>query len=607
MIPAINEVMLALGSSLAASIVVKATILVALGLAGRSMARKSRAAIRHSLLAAAFGMLLVLPLASLVAPPIGIQVPAAARAPVVPASSTIAIAMPAAGVPVPAARPGLSMTALLLTGWIAGMALFLSPVLLGLWQVRLLRRSALPWPHGERAAERLANDGGIHRRVAVLLHKDLPGPMTCGVVHPAIVLPLEAEGWDVEDLNRAIVHELEHVRRGDWVSQCLARAVCGLYWFHPLVWMAWRHLTLDAERSCDDAVLGRSDATAYADQLVALARRLTSSGKPPLLAMVSRSHLAARVGAVLDSRQRRGRAGTLPVAFACALAAALVLTMSPLRMVAASQNAPASADAAPVAYPSAEPAPQNAAPRADAVSVPQPSSQASPQNPNPAAQPARVAQFLSHSHLVVVNITVTDLNGESIDGLGARDFVVTEDGVTQSINTFEFHRVDTPSPGTPSSYYVVGYYPTNSKQDGQFRKIQVIDKNDTTAKVEYRSGYYPNKPFANDRGDLAGTASVVIGPGAVLPPGSTAPVLVYKREPEYPEEARKAKYQGTVILSVEISETGKVTNIRVLQGLGLGLDEKAIEAVRQWKFKPGTTSGTPVTVQTQVKVDFRLL
>ncbi len=56
--------------------------------------------------------------------------------------------------------------------------------------------------------------------------KQLPGPMTCGLVHPAIVLPQDAESWNEEDLNRAIVHELEHVRRGDSLSRCLARAAC---------------------------------------------------------------------------------------------------------------------------------------------------------------------------------------------------------------------------------------------------------------------------------------------------------------------------------------------------------------------------------------------
>jgi TonB family protein len=89
--------------------------------------------------------------------------------------------------------------------------------------------------------------------------------------------------------------------------------------------------------------------------------------------------------------------------------------------------------------------------------------------------------------------------------------------------------------------------------------------------------------------------------------GVTAPVLLYKKEPEYSEEARKAKYQGTVLLYIEVDSSGKATNIRVQHSLGLGLDEKAIEAVRQWKFKPGYKDGKPVTVAATIEVNFRLL
>jgi uncharacterized protein (TIGR03435 family) len=136
-----------------------------------------------------------------------------------------------------------------------------------------------------------------------------------------------------------MLHELEHVWRCDYLSHCLARTVCAVYWFHPLVWIAWRQLALEAERACDDAVLGCSDASDYADQLVRLARRLSMASKSPLLAMANRADLTTRVGALLDIRQRRGRAGVFPVALVCAAAAVLVLTMSPLRMVAAPQSA----------------------------------------------------------------------------------------------------------------------------------------------------------------------------------------------------------------------------------------------------------------------------
>jgi len=89
--------------------------------------------------------------------------------------------------------------------------------------------------------------------------------------------------------------------------------------------------------------------------------------------------------------------------------------------------------------------------------------------------------------------------------------------------------------------------------------------------------------------------------------GVSAPVLLSKTEPEYSEEARKAKHQGTVMLYVQIDPSGHATNIRVVKSLGLGLDEKAIEAVQKWKFAPGKKDGKPVTVEATIEVNFRLL
>lgn len=89
--------------------------------------------------------------------------------------------------------------------------------------------------------------------------------------------------------------------------------------------------------------------------------------------------------------------------------------------------------------------------------------------------------------------------------------------------------------------------------------------------------------------------------------GVSAPVATYKPEPEYSEEARKAKYQGEVWLSVVVDENGIPQNIRVTRKLGLGLDEKAIEAVQKWRFKPGMKDGKPVAVQATIAVSFHLL
>ncbi len=86
----------------------------------------------------------------------------------------------------------------------------------------------------------------------------------------------------------------------------------------------------------------------------------------------------------------------------------------------------------------------------------------------------------------------------------------------------------------------------------------------------------------------------------------SAPVAIYKPEPAYSEEARKAKYQGTVVLWIIVDAVGNVTDCRVVKPLGMGLDEKAVETVKTWKFKPATRNGTPVPVHVSVEVSFRL-
>jgi periplasmic protein TonB len=97
--------------------------------------------------------------------------------------------------------------------------------------------------------------------------------------------------------------------------------------------------------------------------------------------------------------------------------------------------------------------------------------------------------------------------------------------------------------------------------------------------------------------------------GGVYRPGGgvSGPILLHKVEPQYSDEARKAKWQGTVRLQLIVDATGKPTSIQVITPLGMGLDTKAVEAVEQWLFKPGMKDGKPVPVIAVVDVSFRLL
>ncbi len=115
------------------------------------------------------------------------------------------------------------------------------------------------------------------------------------------------------------------------------------------------------------------------------------------------------------------------------------------------------------------------------------------------------------------------------------------------------------------------------------------------------AAWAPDVVPAWDRGGVAALAAAPIG----LVAASAHPALFTLPIPNIPE-ARKAKYQGTVVLWIVVGPDGKVHDLHVQRSLGLGLDEKAIEAVKLWKFDPARKDGQPVAVQVNVEVNFRL-
>jgi protein TonB len=105
----------------------------------------------------------------------------------------------------------------------------------------------------------------------------------------------------------------------------------------------------------------------------------------------------------------------------------------------------------------------------------------------------------------------------------------------------------------------------------------------------------PGGPGSSGNGTRGGSGSLI------------APVVLYKTEPAYSDEARRAKLQGTVVLLIDVDVHGQPQNIRIVRSLGSGLDERAEEAVKSWKFKPGYRDGRPVATTAMIEVNFRLL
>jgi bla regulator protein BlaR1 len=305
--------------SVAVLAVVKATLVCGVAFVLARLCRRTRASIRHLLFALAFAALAAIPVAGTLLPAVAVTVPAVATAPARTTQTTPSATPSSAGEDpsrssalsvIRASAPTALTIAQVATGaWLIGVALFLVPVAIGFWQVRRLRRVASPWLDGQTVVQTLAPAAGVHRPIDVLLQDGVTGPMTCGVLRPAIILPASAREWDESTLKCALRHELEHVARWDFLTHCLSRIVCAACWFHPLVWAAWRRLRLEAERACDDAVLPEADAASYAALLVSIARLEPAGSRQPLLAMAGRGDLATRVAAVLDADQPRGRVG----------------------------------------------------------------------------------------------------------------------------------------------------------------------------------------------------------------------------------------------------------------------------------------------------------
>lgn len=117
-----------------------------------------------------------------------------------------------------------------------------------------------------------------------------------------------------------------------------------------------------------------------------------------------------------------------------------------------------------------------------------------------------------------------------------------------------------------------------------------------------------NEGCCNGDGDSLGPG-VGNGPPGIYPAGKmgvTVPQAIYSPEPSFSDEARKAKAQGIVTLVLVVGRDGRPYDIRVRQSLGMGLDEKALEAVSRWRFRPATLNGRAVATQIAVEVNFRL-
>jgi HEAT repeat protein/beta-lactamase regulating signal transducer with metallopeptidase domain len=340
-----------LGLGWALGILLKGTALLLCAFVLAALLRRASAGLRHLVWSGGVIALLVLPVASITLPwrlpviattgllvmpaepaPSGVTARIKDAARERPAPSWNAEA-PDAGSPMRLPSPA-ALTQLLLAIWLAGSALVLGRLLLGAVIVRRIVRRATPLQSPDwtrpllEAADRLALD----RVPRLVTSSRLPMPFACGVLRPAIVLPVAAREWTDRRRRAVLFHELAHVRRLDLPVNALAQLACALYWINPLVWVAARKLRMESERACDDLVLGAGTRPSeYADHLLQIVCRTVRARTPAVaLPMAERREFEGRMLAILERDARRGPPLPRQAAALAVLAVALLMPLAAL-------------------------------------------------------------------------------------------------------------------------------------------------------------------------------------------------------------------------------------------------------------------------------------
>ena len=638
----------------------KSTVVIAAAWLAAALLRRHSAASRHLVWTAAFAALLALPFLAVSLPPLHLpgtlplpsltfQATATATASTEPVELQELHRVASMGVS-NAPPHYIDLSFWLMVLWMAGATAALLQMLAAAVAMMRVRRRASAFAGG--GAEELSEALGIRHSVTILETPAGTMPMTFGLFRPAVFLPSGAATWSAERRRVVLLHELAHVRRGDVATHLLARTALSLYWWNPLAWTAWRSFLRERERATDDLVLAAgARPTDYASHLLEVAQQMQSRAAIgwAAVAMARPSQLEGRLLAILDGRVNRKAPGRVAAALAAVLA---VVVVAPLAAVQAqdpaAQAPPADVDATIRAANSQKNHEmlENAAKAATA------------------SKQYEVAQKLLESAAAIRQEVSGDRSVQYAEGLIKLGDLERTRNLRPEAEAFYQKAVGIlgTAPEAAPAYMHLGTLALARKDFqgaiGDFQQAQVADPAkapvammwmaivnerqgdavqaeslfrtalaledsrslESATTMELYAGLLTGLGRTDESASLR-TQAMEIRKGARATPkpfnansgvyrvggGVSAPMVLSKVEPEYSEEARVAKYQGTVTVYAEIGPDGIAHNMQVISSLGLGLDQKALDAIAQWRFKPGIKDGTPVTVAATIEVNFRLL
>ena len=582
----------------------------------------------------------------------------------------------------------------------------------GLYRTASLRRRSEPLAltgHAGQSYHRFAHLFGVQNSI-VAASAEIASPITLGVRRPVLLLPSELDTNLLgEDLDAALAHEFAHMRRRDFAKNLVYEVLSLPIAFNPLLWLTRSHMTESRELICDamaaDAVAGRHR---YARSLLRLATKFSERPHPTTPHAIGIfdanpfKNFERRIMSLTNKpMELRGAARLATAALSLALIAGACTSALAFRMqvdVPPTQTTPTPTTIVPQPAPhitmdapeqtptpgatitiDPQPAPhittdapeqtptpgatitidpqpvRNITMVASTVQTPTPSAQTITANPSPKPAPAAVpAAFTigvprstTEQSTVSFKLEVADASSPNpvIKVLSSPHIEPTQteagSGPHISARVMAGNRISFVEPVMPE---IAKKARMNGEvkldaiigKDGKMQKLSVITSTnpmfnnsaidavrqwtykpyllngnptevETTITVNYSLNPQPapepspasNPSASNAQSPAIPNQTMHIG-GDVKPP-----IVTYQVAPEYSQQAKNAKFSGTVEVYLWVDKNGHPTHVRVVKGVGMGLDEKAVDAVRQYKFKPATRDGQPVAVDLYVMVNFQ--
>jgi TonB family protein len=518
-----------------------------------------RPAQRHRILLAAFVLLLVWPLFAAVLPEIVLPLWHGS-----PDKGTVTVQQFVVGRQAVPSTHATIISPLWL--WLAAAVAALVPLLaahLRVWAL-VCRAEANRDDGWSTLLNELSAQMGLARVPTLLVHPESLMPMAVGIRRPAILLPCDCQDWTPSRRRMVLLHELAHIARRDLATQLVARLTAACWWFQPLCWIALRLLRRESERACDALVIQSGVRPSdYAVELLAIAQTFTACPQlsAACIAFAPADALESRLRSILKPAGKPSRRAGF-----AAISSLTVLAMAASAVTLLPESQPLS-------------------PRGHFM------------------KRTLFAGLLASAGLSAATIggSLYDPSGAAVPDAKALlydpDTNVKFETTTSADGTFAFETL-------PAGQYILRvqkpgfatlFREFNVKEDAKVDRALTLALGAVQEQVNVASQGTPNA------GSSTNPSKPIRVGGAVEQAN-----LVQKVQPIYPTAAKVAGIQGKVLFEMVISKEGVPIDIRVLDSPNDDLTQSALDAVRQWRYKPTLLNGSPVEIVTDVVVNYTL-